>query len=198
MAKIQRSTGGAGPKGRIHIQAEKMKDPKGTLLRIWHYMELQKLGLLLSTLFVILSSLLSLLGPYYIGGIIDHYIIPKDVSGTVRMAGMLLGIYFAASLFTWLQGYLMIDVALKTIGTLREELFTKLQTLTLNFFDRHKHGDLMSRFTNDLENLNQALSQSVIQITSTLLTVTGIAIAMVSLNWVLAIVSFVIIPIMLR
>lgn len=197
MAKIQQSTGGAGPKGRIHIQAEKMKDPKGTLLRIWHYMELQKLGLLLSTLFVILSSLLSLLGPYYIGVIIDHYIIPKDVSGTVRMAGMLLGIYFAASLFTWLQGYLMVDIALKTIGTLREDLFTKLQTLTLNFFDRHKHGDLMSRFTNDLENLNQALSQSVIQITSTLLTVTGIAIAMVSLNWVLAIVSFVIIPIML-
>jgi ATP-binding cassette subfamily B protein len=197
MAKIQQSTGGAGPKGRIHIQAEKMKDPKGTLLRIWNYMEIQKLGLLLSTLFVILSSLLSLLGPYYIGVIIDHYIIPKDVSGTVRMAGMLLGIYFAASLFTWLQGYLMVDVALKTIGTLREDLFTKLQTLTLNFFDRHKHGDLMSRFTNDLENLNQALSQSVIQITSTLLTVTGIAIAMVSLNWVLAIVSFVIIPIML-
>jgi ATP-binding cassette subfamily B protein len=197
MAKIQQSTGGAGPKGRIHIQAEKMKDPKGTLLRIWNYMEIQKLGLLLSTLFVILSSLLSLLGPYYIGVIIDQYIIPKDVSGTVRMAGILLGIYFAASLFTWLQGYLMVDVALKTIGTLREDLFTKLQTLTLNFFDRHKHGDLMSRFTNDLENLNQALSQSVIQITSTLLTVTGIAIAMVSLNWVLAIVSFVIIPIML-
>lgn len=197
MVKIQQSTGGAGPKGRIHIQAEKMKDPKGTLLRIWNYMEIQKLGLLLSTLFVILSSLLSLLGPYYIGVIIDQYIIPKDVSGTVRMAGILLGIYFAASLFTWLQGYLMVDVALKTIGTLREDLFTKLQTLTLNFFDRHKHGDLMSRFTNDLENLNQALSQSVIQITSTLLTVTGIAIAMVSLNWVLAIVSFVIIPIML-
>lgn len=190
---MQQTTG----RGRIQERAAKTKDPKGTLLRIWNYMERQKAGLILSTLFVILSSLLSLLGPYYIGVIIDHYIIPKDVFGTIRMAGILLGIYFAASLFTWLQSFLMVNIAIKTIGTLREDLFTKLQTLSLQYFDRHKHGELMSRFTNDLENLNQALSQSVIQIISTALTVSGITIAMFSLNWVLAVVSILIIPIML-
>lgn len=197
MARMQQSTGGAGPKGRIQAPSAKSKNPKGTLLRIWNYMERQKAGLLLSTLFVILSSLLSLAGPYYIGVIIDHYIIPKDVSGTIRMGGMLLGIYAATSLFTWLQAYMMVIVAMKTIGTLREDLFTKLQTLSLKFFDRHKHGDLMSRFTNDIDNLNQALSQSVIQIISSILTVTGITIAMFSLNWVLAIVSLITIPLML-
>ena len=197
MARMRQSTGGAGPKGRIQAPSAKSKNPKGTLLRIWNYMERQKAGLLLSTSFVILSSLLSLAGPYYIGVIIDHYIIPKDVSGTIRMGGMLLGIYAATSLFTWLQAYMMVNVAMKTIGTLREDLFTKLQTLSLKFFDRHKHGDLMSRFTNDIDNLNQALSQSVIQIISSILTVTGITIAMFSLNWVLAIVSFITIPLML-
>ncbi|CEH28758.1 multidrug ABC transporter ATP-binding protein [Aneurinibacillus migulanus] len=194
---MQQLTGGGGPKGRISGPAAKAKDLKGTLLRVWNYMEKQKVALLLSTLFVSLSSLLSLSGPYYIGVIIDHYIIPKDVPGTIRMAGMLLGIYLTASLFTWLQAYMMVNVSLKTIGTLREDLFIKLQTLSLNFFDRHKHGDLMSRFTNDIDNLNQALSQSVIQIISSILTVTGVIIAMFSLNWVLAIVSFITIPLML-
>ncbi|MBO1512469.1 ABC transporter ATP-binding protein [Metabacillus bambusae] len=194
---MQQLTGGGGPKGRIPGPPVKTKDPKGTLLRVWNYMERQKTGLLLSTLFVILSSLLSLLGPYYIGVIIDHYIILKEVSGTIRMACLLLGIYFITSLFTWLQAYIMVNVSLKTIGSLREDLFTKLQTLSLHFFDRHKHGDLMSRFTNDIENLNQALSQSVIQIISSILTVVGVTIAMFSLNWVLAIVSLITIPLML-
>ena len=197
VAKMQQSTGAGGLKGRITEPAAKTKDPKGTLLRVWNYMEKQKVGLLFSTLLVILSSLLSLLGPYYIGVIIDHYIIPKDVSGTIKMAGMLLGIYGAASLFTWLQASIMVNVSLKTIGTLRGDLFEKLQTLSLHFFDRHKHGDLMSRFTNDIDSLHQALSQSVIQIISAILTVTGVTIAMFSLNWVLAIVSFVTIPLMI-
>lgn len=131
---MQQLTGGGGPKGRISGPAAKAKDLKGTLLRVWNYMEKQKVALLLSTLFVSLSSLLSLSGPYYIGVIIDHYIIPKDVPGTIRMAGMLLGIYLTASLFTWLQAYMMVNVSLKTIGTLRKDLFIKLQTLSLNFF----------------------------------------------------------------
>ncbi|WP_050182700.1 ABC transporter ATP-binding protein [Domibacillus robiginosus] len=194
---MQQSTGGGGLKGRITEPAVKTKDPKGTSRRVWNYMEKQKVGLLLSIVLVIFSSLLSLLGPYYIGVIIDHYIIPKNVSGTIKMAGLLFGIYGAASLFIWLQAFIMVNVSLKTIGTLREDLFEKLQTLSLRFFDRHKHGDLMSRFTNDIDSLHQALSQSVIQIISAILTVTGVAIAMFSLNWVLAIVSFATIPFMI-
>lgn len=199
ITKMQQSTGagGGGLKGRITEPAAETKDLKGTFRRVWNYMEKQKTGLLLSTSFAVLSSLLSLLGPYYIGVMIDHYVIPKDMPGTMKMAGVLLGIYLAASLFTWLQAYIMVNVSLKTIRTLRGDLFAKLQTLSLRFFDRHKHGDLMSRFTNDIDNLHQALSQSVIQMVSTVLTVTGVTIAMFSLNWVLAIVSFVTIPLMI-
>lgn len=194
---MQQSTGGAGPRGRIQGPAAKTKDPKGTLLRIWWYMKRQRMGLMVSVILVILSSILSLLGPYFIGVIIDHYILPKDVSGTIRMVWLLVGIYVGTSIITWLQSYVMVNISLNTIKVLREDLFAKLQTLSLRFFDRNKHGELMSRFTNDLEQLNQALSQSVIQFVSSLLTIIGVTIAMFSLNWVLAIVSFLTIPLML-
>jgi len=194
---MQQTTRGAGPGGRVSGPIEKTKDPKGTLLRIWLYMKKQKMSLVASVILVILSSILSLLGPYFIGVIIDHYILPKDVTGTIRMIWLLVGIYVGTSILTWLQGYIMVDISLNTIKVLREDLFAKLQTLSLRFFDQHKHGELMSRFTNDLEQLNQALSQSVIQFVSSLLTIIGVTIAMFSLNWVLAIVSFLIIPVML-
>ncbi|MGQ4666419.1 ABC transporter ATP-binding protein [Metabacillus halosaccharovorans] len=194
---MQQTTRGAGPGGRVSGPVEKTKDPKGTLLRIWLYMKKQKKSLVASVILVILSSILSLLGPYFIGVIIDHYILPKDVTGTIRMTWLLVGIYVGTSILTWLQSYIMVDISLNTIKVLREDLFAKLQTLSLRFFDQHKHGELMSRFTNDLEQLNQALSQSVVQFVSSLLTIIGVTIAMFSLNWVLAIVSFLIIPVML-
>ena len=74
----------------------------------------------------------------------------------------------------------MVRVSLKTIRSLRQDLFDKFQTLSLRFFDKRTHGDLMSRVTNDIESLNNALSQSVIQIISSVLMVTGVAIAMFS------------------
>lgn len=170
------------------------RDRKGTILRIWNYLNKQKTGLIASVVLVVVTTLLGLAGPYMIGIIIDDYILARDMSGTVRMLYTLAGIYIAASVFTWLQTYIMINVSLKTIGTLRMDLFTKLQSLSLRFFDRRSHGDLMSRVTNDIDNLNMALSQSVTQIVSSLLTIIGITIAMFSLDWIMAIISLLIIP----
>lgn len=185
-----------GPRG-FQGPAVKAKDNKGTLKRIWHYMEKEKSAILASVFFVIISTLLSLFGPYLIGVIVDQYIIPKDVTGTLKFLFYLAAVYGGAALFTWLQTYMMVKVSLKTIGTMRQELYDKYQTLSLRFFDKHPHGDLMSRVTNDLDNLNNALSQSVIQIISTILMASGVAIAMFSLNWVLAVVSLLIIPLMI-
>lgn len=188
---------GFGPKGRIQAPAKKMNNPKGTLRKVYQYMKKQKLGILLVVLFVIISTLLSLLGPYYIGVIIDEYILEQDVAGTIRMSILLVGIYLATSLFNWLQSYIMIKVTVSMIAALREDLYKKMQILSLRFFDRYKHGELMSRFTNDLDQLNQAMSQSIIQMVSTLLTVTGVLIAMFSLNVVLALVALIMIPVMI-
>lgn len=184
---LERGHGFRGP-------AVKAKNQKATLSRIWTYLRKQYIGMIFSTLFVILSSCLNLLGPFLIGLIIDEYIIPKDVSGAVRMLVLLLIVYICASIFSWLQTFVMVRVSLHTIQRLRKELFEKYQSLPLSFFDRSQQGDLMSRMTNDIDNLHMALSQSIIQIVSSLFTIVGTAIAMLYLNWMLAIVSLVIIP----
>nr|WP_231687588.1 ABC transporter ATP-binding protein [Bacillus sp. FJAT-22090] len=160
-------------------------------------MEKQKIAMIASIIFVIISTILNLLVPYFIGVIIDDYIIPKDMEGTLRVLLLLALIYIAASIFTWLQTFLMVRLSLKTIRILRQHLFEKFQTLSLRFFDKRTHGDLMSRVTNDIESLNNALSQSVIQIFSSILMVSGVAIAMFMLNWMLALVSLTIIPLII-
>ena len=129
-----------------------------------------------------------------IGIILDNYIIQSDVSGAIRMAILLGGIYTALSFLTWLQTFVMIRVSQKTIHQLRGELFKKIQLLPLSFFDKRQQGDLMSRMTNDIDNLNAALSQSVIQIVSSVLTIIGTAFALFYLNWVLALVTLTVIP----
>ena len=191
--QFQRPGGGRhyiGPK-------KKAKNQKQTAGRIWFYMQKQRLSIIAAIVFVLFSSVLSLLGPYYIGIIIDDYIIPRDVSGAIRMVIILAGIYVFASIFTWLQQYVMIHVSLRTIRNIRSDLFAKLQSLSLRFFDQRSHGELMSRVTNDIDNMNNALTQSVVQIFSSALTIIGVAIAMIALNWILAIVSFLVIPLMI-
>ncbi|OEC00801.1 multidrug ABC transporter ATP-binding protein [Lysinibacillus sphaericus] len=183
---------GRGP--RIGGPAEKAQNQKTTLLRVWHYIKQQKVGLYCSVFFVIASTCLSLAGPYLIGHIVDDYIMKKQIGGTIRLSIVLACIFTVASIFTWLQTYVMIHVAMKTIRTLRLELFKKLQTLTVKFFDQRALGDLMSRVTNDIDNLNTALAQSVTQIVSSILTVIGVSIAMFVLSWQLAIVTLIIIP----
>lgn len=183
---------GRGP--RMGGPAEKAKNQRETLSRVWHYVKQQKIGLFFSIFFVIASIFLSLAGPYMIGHIIDDYIMKKDIDGTIRLGILLAVIFSVASILTWLQTYVMIQVAMKTIRTLRLELFQKLQTLTLRFFDQRALGDLMSRVTNDIDNLNTALVQSVTQIVSSILTVIGVSIAMFTLSWQLAVVTLIIIP----
>ncbi|WP_313891924.1 ABC transporter ATP-binding protein [Psychrobacillus sp.] len=175
----------------------KARDKKGTIKRIWTYMEKQKIGMIAAIVLVVLSTLLGLLVPYLIGVIIDDYIIPKDLDGTLQFLFVLAFVYIATSIFTWLQTFLMVRVSLQTIRSLRQDLFNKFQTLSLRFFDKRTHGDLMSRVTNDIESLNNALSQSVIQIFSSILMVTGVTIAMFMLNWVLAVVSLFVIPLII-
>ena len=184
-----------GPRG-FGGPVVKAKDKKETMKRIWRYMEKQKAALIATIIFVIISTLLGLLGPYLIGLIIDQYILPKDMAGTFKFLIVLAVVYTTSSVFTWLQTYLMVRVSLQTIRNIRQDLFTKLQTLSIKFFDKHPHGDLMSRVTNDIDSLNNALSQSVIQLFSSILMVAGVTIAMFSLNWVLAIVTLLIIPVM--
>lgn len=182
------------PGGRFAGPIEKPKRQRETLARIWSYMRQQRIGMYLAVAFVIVGSLLSLVGPYMIGHITDNYILKFDVDGAIKMALILAGVYTVHAILTWLQSYVMIYVSQKTIRTLRQELFEKIQSLPLAFFDKRQQGDLMSRMTNDIDNLNAALSQSVVQIMSSLLTIVGTAIVLFYLNIVLAVVTLVVVP----
>ncbi|EOP25297.1 MULTISPECIES: ABC transporter ATP-binding protein [Bacillus] len=182
--------------GRNAPKSGKVKNTKGTVKRIWNYMGYEKAALMFVIFLVFVTTLLGLLGPYFMGVIIDQYIVPKDLNGTARMCMLLIAIYGVTVLLTWLQTYVMINVALKTIQKIRQDIFGKIQTLSLRFFDVRSQGDLMSRVTNDIDNLNQALTQSVVQIISSALTFIGVTIAMFSLNWILALVTLITVPIM--
>jgi len=144
-------------------QVRRAKDAKGTLKRIWAYLSKQKKALTLVILLIIITSILGILGSYLIGVTIDNYIINKNLDGTLKMLGIMAIVYISNSLLTWLQTYIMVIISQKTIKNIRADLFSKFQTLSLRFFDNHPHGELMSHVTNDIDNLNNALTQGVIQ-----------------------------------
>ncbi|NME95832.1 ABC transporter ATP-binding protein [Clostridium cochlearium] len=176
---------------------KKAKDTKGTVKRIWQYLKKEnKKALWTVVLLVLITSVLGVLGPYFIGVAIDDYISVKDVPGAIKIILILAIIYVLTAIFTWLQTYIMVIVSQRTIKDIRAELFSKLQKLSLKFFDNNAHGDIMSRATNDIDNLNNALTQSVIQILSSILTIIGVTVAMFLLNPIMALATFIIIPIM--
>ncbi|ANS52327.1 multidrug ABC transporter ATP-binding protein [Bacillus thuringiensis] len=177
---------------RNNTQVKKLR----TVFRIWNYLGYQKTSLICVIFLVFLTTLLSLLSPYYMGIIVDKYIMSKDLNGTVQMCWLLILIFGITTFLTWLQTFIMVNIALKTIRKIRQDLFRKIHQLSLRFFDMHSNGDLMSRITNDIDNLEQALTQSVVQIISSVLTVVGVTITMFSIDWILAIITVIPVPIM--
>ena len=191
--------GPGGPGGRHggrFAPVRKPKNTKATLKRLWVYLSKQKLILFIVFLFVMLSSVLDLAGPFLMGKAIDNYIIPRDFKGLFYIILFVMAIYLLAAVGAFVQNYLMVGVSLETVGNLRRDLFNKLQTLPLVFFDRRSHGELMSRLTNDVDNVNNTLNSSVISAFSSLIILTGSLLMMVYLSPVLTLVSLVIIPLM--
>lgn len=176
---------------------EKPRNQRETLKRIWGYLRKNRLGVTLTIVFVIIGSLLNLLGPFLIGVAIDDYILKGDIPGTVTMALWLAGVYTISGVTTWLQQYIMIIISHRTIRRLRQDLFEKIQRLPLRVFDKRQQGDLMSRMTNDIENLNTALAQSITQIISSFLTIVGTAVMLFIINWQLALVTLTVIPLII-
>jgi ATP-binding cassette subfamily B protein len=198
MAEVRKTTppanepplfGRFGPGPRAMEKAKGAKDARGTLRRLWGYLRRQQAMLLCAGFLVALTSGLTLLGPFLLGRAIDRYIVPHDLLGLIRIAMLMLAIYLLTSLNTWLQGYLMAGIAQRTVADIRNDLFAVLQQLPLRFFDTRPHGDVMSRLTNDVENINQALTDSVTGIVSGLLGLIGAAGMMFWLNARLAAAS---------
>ncbi|MEC2057005.1 ABC transporter ATP-binding protein [Peribacillus psychrosaccharolyticus] len=164
--------------------------------RIWFYLADNKTLLMVVLAMVVISSALGLLGPFLVGMTIDDYIVSKNGNHFLTLLLSLLVIYVFNSLSTFLQNYWMIGIAQDTVYTMRSQLFRHLHKLPITFFDRRQHGELMSRVTNDIENVSSTLNSSVIQIFSSLLTLVGTIVVMLWLSPLLTLLTMIIIPLM--
>jgi ATP-binding cassette subfamily B multidrug efflux pump len=182
-----------GPMGMFQ-EGEKSKDPRHTLLRLWTYLRRQRLALTITAVLVVVTSTTDLLGPYLMGKAIDNYINKGDLPGLARLLGLMGIAYLIGAAGNWLQTYLMVGVSQRAVRDIRTELFSRLQTLPLRFFDQRAHGDLMSRLTNDVENISNILVSSFSQLISSAFGLVGVIIVMFILNVPLAVVSLVVMP----
>ena len=183
------------------LQQQKKKRDKATnmgatLKRIWQYVDEQRFLLLVVLAMVVLSSALQLLGPYLIGRLIDDYIVPKELKGILTILVVLAISYILLSVALFLQNYWMIDIAQQTVYRMRTDLFEQFQKLPISFFDRKQHGELMSRMTNDMDNVSATLNTTFIQVFSSILVITGTVVVMLTLSPLLTIITMLIIPVM--
>lgn len=177
-------------------KVEKASDWKGVLSRIWKLVDEQRFLLIIVLVLVVASSALALLGPYLIGVIIDEYLTKSNFAGLAKIIGILVIVYVFLSVTMYLQSYWMIGISQQTIYRMRTGLFNKLQKLPVSFFDRRQHGELMSRMTNDIENVSQTLNSSFIQVFSSILTLVGTAVVMLLLSPLLTVITLTIVPFM--
>ncbi|MGI6677646.1 MAG: ABC transporter ATP-binding protein [Dehalobacterium sp.] len=176
---------------------ERPKDRMGTTKRIWKYLGRRRTRLTVVFLIILTMTLLSLIGPLLIGWGVDEMVKGPgqvDFSALGKIVLTLFIIYLCISSMHWLQIYVISGIAQETVGDMRKDLFSKLQILPVKFFDSHSHGNLMSRFTNDVENVSTSLSQGITQIFSSLLTILGTLIMMLYLSPLLTLVSIITIP----
>jgi ATP-binding cassette subfamily B multidrug efflux pump len=187
---------GGGPGSFMRSPQERARDRRGTLMRLWGYLGRQGWTLVAVTILVAVGSGLALLGPYLMGRAIDEFIAQRDLPGLGRLVLAMIGVYLASSGVAYGQAFLMAAAAQRTVRDLRADLFARLQSLPLRYFDRHPHGELMSRLTNDIENISNVLNESVTQLISSVLSILGVAAVMFVINARLGIVSLVILPFM--
>jgi len=177
--------------GRERIQSGAL------LLRLLRYLTPFRLQLLGALVLVIITALVQAIGPALIARAIDVNITQKDLQGLTRTMLLLLGVYVVGLASQSGQVYMIGWIGQKFLAQLRVQIFDKIQSLPLAFFDQNKAGDLMSRLVNDIQTINQLLSQGITQVIGSLFSLVGIIIAMMVLSLPLAAASFLVLPVMI-
>ena len=170
---------------------QKPKNMGKTVSRLLGYLTRSKLPLLAVLGCLLVSVCTNLGGSYMMRGIINDFVWSgcTDFAGLARAVAMLVGIYLLGCLATYGQAAIMVRLAQRGVNRLRKDLFDRLQDLPLSYFDQHPHGELMSRFTNDADNVQLALEQSVVSLCSSCLMFVGLVGLMLFINWKLFIVT---------
>lgn len=198
----------AGPMGRgPHAGNEKAKDFKGTLVRLSKYLKPYRIGLIIVIVAAITSVIFSIISPKIMAKITDELFRPMleriqgnmtpspiDFSYIWKIVVLLIGLYVISAAFNYLQQFIMAGISQKVVYDLRRDIDEKLAKLPLKFFDSHTHGELLSRFTNDVDNISGTLQQSITQVITSVTTVIGVLILMLTISPILTLISLIVIP----
>ena len=185
---------GAGPPQLHRKKAEKIKDIKGTIKRLLGYLIEKKFNIFIVFILCFVTTLISILGTRLNGYTIDKFIETGDMKGLAFICIILVLMYLVNIFSTYYQNIVMVKISQRVSAKIRKELFTALQKLPLKYFDNNSSGDLMSRLTNDVDNINTTLSQSVTQLFSGIINVVGMLIAMLLLSPILTLIGMITVP----
>lgn len=179
--------GGIGRMNR-GMPTVKPKNMKGTLLRLWQITKGKRNGLGWVLLLSSLTSVSAAFSPYVIGEVINGI---NAFSPVTAILILLAGLYISDWLVRFLQQFFMASIGQRVICHIRTTLFNTMTELPLAFFDRHRHGELMSRLTNDVDNISTTISDSMSQLMTYIFTIIGVLAIMISLSPLLTCVAFI-------
>lgn len=182
--------------GDHYKHSGKPKEGKKTFLRLMSYLTCDKKLLSLIGVLIIISIISGLAGSYMLRPIINDYIIPGDYAGLIKILILLAIIYLSGVVATYIQYRLLNKIGQNTVTRMRKALFEKMEHLPIKYFDTHQHGDLMSRYTNDIDQISTALTDSLSDMLSSALMLIGIFILMVYISPILTIATLITVPLM--
>lgn len=176
---------------------EKPKNFKDTLKRLWSYFGSERKALIITFILIIIDSIVNLLGPYFIGRSVDAMSLKNGKVNFSLLTVMIIALfisYIADAILTLIQGFLVAGSSQRIVKNMRNNLFLKLQKLPVMFFDTNSHGDIMSRLSNDIDNVSTTISQSALQLMSGVITIIGSLAMMIILSPILTFASLITVP----
>jgi ATP-binding cassette subfamily B multidrug efflux pump len=200
--------GGHGPMGAaMGGPTEKPRDFRGTMRRLIQYLGAFRVAIVVVLLFAAGSTVFSIVGPKILGRATTKLFegVMAQIAGTGsidfaaigRIILTVLGLYLLSSAFSYVQGWIMTDVAMKVTYRFRRDIAEKINRMPLKYFDGTSHGEVLSRITNDVDTVNQTLNQSLTQIITSSTTVVGVLIMMLTISWLMTLVALLIVPLSL-
>jgi len=186
MAKSNTPPRGGGPNKHGF---QRPRNTKKTFLRLLGYLGKYKLLLILVALCLLLSSIASVATGYLLKPILNDYIIPGDFPGLLKMLFVQGGVFIISALCSYVYSRLMVYVAQRAVATIREDLFNKMQELPVSYFDTHLSGDMMSRFTNDMDTVSEMIGNSFASLLSNVLTFVATFVMMLVMNPLLTLIT---------
>ena len=207
MAEKHRKPGpgpGHGPHGPM-MAGEKAKDFKGTMKKLMGYMGRYKIGIVLVVIFAIGGTIFNIIGPKILGKATTEIFegLVRKVSGGAgidfeKIAGILIGLlclYLLSAGFSFIQGFIMTGISQKLTYRMRKEISEKIQRLPMNYYDKMTHGEILSRITNDVDTLSTSLNQSATQVITSVMTILGVLIMMLSISPLMTVIALLILPV---